>query len=96
MYNLYNDYNTKKCLINNKWVNQNSGKYSFEFKSDGTFRTNYDGGWNSGKWETTFLGDVNMSILGGNDFEKESNYQLEFINCCEFRSGSTIYKPLNE
>lgn len=96
LYNFYNNYNTKKCLINKKWVYQDSAKYSIEFKSDGTFRTTYDGGWTSGKWETPFFGDVNMSILGGNDFEKESNYQIDFINCSEFRSGSTIYKPLNE
>lgn len=96
MYNLYNDFNTRKCLIDNKWINQDSAKYSFEFKSDGTFRTTYDGGWTSGKWETTFFGDVDMSILGGSNFEKESNYQIDFINSSELRSGSTIYKPINE
>ena len=92
MYKCYNDYNIRNCLTSHHWICTSSDKYSFDFKSDGTFQSRYDGGWNSGKWETTLLGDINMKNINGSNFDKELSYQIDFINSGEIRSGTTVYK----
>jgi len=92
-YKFYNDYSTKKCLIKHKWINARSSKYSYVFKSNGDFQSTYDGGWTTGKWETSFFGDIKMTILDGKNFKEEVRYEIDFINCGEFKSGKSSYIP---
>lgn len=88
---LYNLYHSSNCLISHEWkcVSESSRRYSFS--DNGEFVSNYAGGWSSGTWEPDLTGDVEMIILDGSDFRNKVSFNLDFIDCGEFKIGETVY-----
>lgn len=98
IYNSYNEYKVKKCLISDKWICTISDNYTFVFKSNGEFEATYDGGSRHGIWKITFLeGNVILTDKGGSNFDEKkkngkSEQMLDYITCNQFKIGETIYQ----